>query len=665
MSPHVASFLFDSEGPVNTGTGNQFNAPVYIFDQSRERLVRMGELRAVAYEHMRWLYPRFVEPRNYGQAQELLEDNGSVLLTGAPGSGRRAAAQMLLHDPSDMSGLIRELPDTSNSSGRPVLDSDAVDAGERLLLDLSISDESDKDNGTLLRQLGAYRAVVHERGARLVVVLPQSRTYHLDAELGPPPVEIGRPNGTEVFQQHLRGDGIRVGREQLGIDDLPTLLGSAPMRDIAELARLVQDARKLEPVQAFSHWLGGALEALTQWSDKVAEQMKELASGQQRALLITTAMLSEAPADAVCGATSELLKTFKQPEDELPLLERKGFREQLAEIGAKANGAGRVSFTRLAYDRAVRTHFWTDYPDLREGFRDWVGTAISQSPLTSEDRDRMIISFAEQALRTDRPGDLRHLAEHWAKRTDPRWPSKLLPQAVRALERGLSHERYSFFFRRQLYTWSTAYNLSSDLAQVVVLVCSEVIAPTHPKQAVVRLHHIFRRRSDAAGEAAYDALLDLVDRDPRLCSYLLARVTRDRATHDPREVVPDTALFLELAGPDRLTAASLQMPPLIEDVTVRAQLVSGWRTVLAAPSSLRCAAQVRVWLAACADDRFCDRLLDVLVNSCDGRYDVLSRLYVIARDWAYAPDGRRGERIRITDRLNHKIDAAQGIDFYL
>lgn len=662
MSPHVASFLFDSEGPVNTGTGNQFNAPVYIFDQSRERLVRMGELRAVAYEHMRWLYPRFVEPRNYGQAQELLEDNGSVLLTGAPGSGRRSAAQMLLHRLPDAVGLIRELPDTSDSSDAPMLDGSAVDSEERLLLDLSTSDA--KDNSTLLRQLPSYRAVVHKQGAHLVVVLPHSRTHHLGAELGPSVVNIGRPDGMEVFQRYLHRDGIRIGKEQLDAG-LTEQLRSEPMLHIAELARLVQDARKLEPVQAFSHWLGGALEALTQWSDKVAEQMKELASGQQRALLITTAMLSEAPADAVCGATSELLKTFKQPEDELPLLERKGFREQLAEIGAKANGAGRVSFTRLAYDRAVRTHFWTDYPDLREGFRDWVGTAISQSPLTSEDRDRMIISFAEQALRTDRPGDLRHLAEHWAKRTDPRWPSKLLPQAVRALERGLSHERYSFFFRRQLYTWSTAYNLSSDLAQVVVLVCSEVIAPTHPKQAVVRLHHIFRRRSDAAGEAAYDALLDLVDRDPRLCSYLLARVTRDRATHDPREVVPDTALFLELAGPDRLTAASLQMPPLIEDVTVRAQLVSGWRTVLAAPSSLRCAAQVRVWLAACADDRFCDRLLDVLVNSCDGRYDVLSRLYVIARDWAYAPDGRRGERIRITDRLNHKIDAAQGIDFYL
>jgi hypothetical protein len=38
-------------------------------------------------------------------------------------------------------------------------------------------------------------------------------------------------------------------------------------------------------------------------------------------------------------------------------------------------------------------------------------------------------------------------------------------------------------------------------------------------------------------------------------------------------------------------------------------------------------------------------------------------LYVIAREWAYAPDDRRAEWIGIADRLNDKIDSALGIDF--
>jgi hypothetical protein len=655
MSPDAESYILDPRGPLHSGTGNQYNLLVNSLNQVRDLFAR--ELRAVAHEHVSWLYPRFVEPPNYGQAQELLEDNRNVLLTGEPGSGRRAAAQMLLHDPSGKSGLIRELPDT-DSSGKAVLDSNAVEANERLLLDWS---SEEKVNGTLLGQLGAYRAVVHERGARLVIVLPDSRT-RLDTEFGPPPVVIGRPNGTEVFQRHLLSDGVRVGKEQLGADDLPTLLGSAPMRDIAELARLVQDARELKPAQAFSHWLGEALKALTERSAEVAKQVKNLrSSGQQCALLLTIAMFNGAPGDAVFGATSELLKVVDQPKDDRPQLEREDLAERLAEIGVITDGDGRVRFTQLAYDQAVRTYFWTNRPDLRESFRDWVETAIGQPTLTSEDRDAVVIRFAEQALRTDRPDDLRCLAERWAKRTDP--SSDLLPQAVRALERGLSHERHSFFFRRQLYTWSKVRNLSRDLAQVVVLVCSEVLALTHPKQAIVRLHHIFRRHSDAVGAAGRDALLDLVDRDRRLYSFLLDRITRNHATRDPKDVVADTALFLELVHPARLTAAQQQTPPLIASEAMRAQLVSGWKIVLATPSSPRCVAQVRAWLAACADDRFCNRLLDVLVDACDGRYDALNRLHIIARDWAHTSGERQAERIRIADRLNHRIDAAQGIDF--
>jgi hypothetical protein len=291
MSPDVESFFFDSQGPVSTGTGHQFNAPVYIFDQSRERLVRVGEPRAVTHEHVCWLHQRFIEPPHYGQARELLAANGSVLLTGPPGSGRRSAAQILLHRLPDAVGLIRELPDTSDSSDEPILDGSAVDSEERLLLDLSTSDE--KDNSTLLRQLPSYRALVHKQGAHLVVVLPQSRTHHLGAELGPSVVNIGRPDGMEVFQRYLHRDGIRIGKEQLDAG-LIEQLRSESMLHIAQLARLVQDAREFKPAQTFPHWLREALKALTEQSAEVAEQVKKLrGSGPQRALLLTTAMLAQ------------------------------------------------------------------------------------------------------------------------------------------------------------------------------------------------------------------------------------------------------------------------------------------------------------------------------------------------------------------------------------
>ena len=246
------------------------------------------------------------------------------------------------------------------------------------------------------------------------------------------------------------------------------------------------------------------------------------------------------------------------------------------------------------------------------------------------------------------------------RRIDSRWPSRLLPQAAKAVERGLNDERHGLFFRQQLYTWSRDLNLSSDLAEVVVQMCSEVLALTHPEQALVRLHHIARRHSGAAGEAARAALLDLIDRDRRLYRRLLDRVT-DGLTKD---TAADLAVFCELAAPARLGCSQQWTSPLIADAAVRDQLATGWRAVLGGSSSPDCAHLVRTWLAvACEDDRYRELLLDVLVEAGDGRYDLFNRLYVIARDWTHAPEGSRQERIEIADCLNNKIDSAQGIDF--
>jgi hypothetical protein len=662
MSADAESFVFDSSGPVNTGTGYQFNGPAFILD-SLQRLVRVGrDPRHVAREHLYWLNQRFVEPRHYGRARELLADSGSVLLTGAPGGGRRATAQMLLHRLSNAEGQIRELPDadTGGPSDGPLLDAHAVDSGERLLLDLSTSEDEETYCGVVLRQLPSYRAVVQDRGAHLVVVLPYSRKQHLGSELGPSAVEIVRPDGKEVFQLYLRCDGIPRDA-QLSVDELTTQLQSEPMRHVAELAGLVQLAKESEPTQTFPHWLREALAALTKRSNKVAEQMKKLlGSGQQRALLLTTAMFSGAHADAIFESTSRLCKLVGHPADDRSRLEREGLAERLTEIGATTDDAERVRFTLLAYDRAVCTHFWTNFPNLREDFRNWVGTTLGHWTLSSEDRDAVVTRFAEQALRTDRPDDLRRLVERWARRTDVRGPSHLLPQAAKAVAHGLIDERHGVFFRRQLLTWSRNSSLPPDLAQLVVQVCSEVLALTHPEQALVRLHHIVRRHSGAAGETARAALLNLIGCDRRLYRRLLDRVTNgQRAKVDE---AADLALFLDLADPAQLTDFQRRTQPLIADKTVRGQLVTGWNAVLSGPSSLRCDHYVGTWLA-CGDGRDRELLLDVLVEAGDGRDDLLSRLYVIARDWAHAPDDRRAERIGIADRLNDKIDFAQGIDF--
>ncbi|MGH3912639.1 MAG: hypothetical protein ACRDTC_04415 [Pseudonocardiaceae bacterium] len=659
MSTDTESFLFDPHGPVHTGPGDQINRIVNLA-LSAQRPGRRPRT-AAAPEDLAWLAPRFDEPGNFGRARDRLADNGNVLLTGAPGSGRRTAALMLLHWLPSAHVPIQELDDSdpSGSSDRPVLDPDTVDAGQRLLLDLSLSAEPNYRR--VLAELPSFRTVVHERGAHLVVVLAGSRKHYPGSEFRSSIVEITRPNGRQVFQSYLRSDGIRFTPEQLDVDELAAQLPE-PMQHIANLAELVHLARDAEPRQTFPHWLREALAALLERRDQVRQRMMRLRSSQQRALLLATAMFSGAQADAVFDAAARLCTTLRQPEDDRPRLEREGLTERLAEIDAGTDDAGRVSFTLLAYDRAVQAHFWTDFPDLRASFRDWVATAIDQRMLTSEDRDAVVIRFAEQALRTDRPDDLRLLAERWARRTDSRWQSSSLPQAARVLVDGLSHERHGIFFRRLLYHWSRDPSLTHDLALVVVRVCADVLAVTHPDQAVVRLHHIFRRQSGMAGAVALDALLDLVDRDRRLYRLLLDRVTE--ALRTQQDAVADLAMFLELVAPARLLDSTRWTRPLIENLTVRNRLVTGWRAVLNGLPLPRCAGYVRSWLTACEDSP--DQralLLDVLVTASDSRPDVLSRLYVIARDWGHAPGERRVERSQIATHVNHKIDSAQGIDF--
>ncbi len=654
MSAGTTSFVSGSSGPTNTGSGNQNIGPIFNFDSLLERFVRMRrDPRAIEHEHLCWLRRRFVEPRHYGRARELLEERGSVLLTGAPGSGKRAASQMLLHRLAGADGQIWDLPDEPDSPNEPVLDDRVIDFGRRLLLDLSVG--GDKNYGAVLGELPSFRALVQERRAHLVVVLPYSREYQMISELGTS-VNIVRSDGMMVFQRYLRSDGITFAKEQLGVVEQTVSLRSEPMQRIAELAKLVQLAKESEATRTFPHWLNEALAALTERGDEVAKQMTTLLEGQQRTPLLATAMFSGAHADAIFQATSRLRVIVRQPEDERPQLERDGVAEQLVGIGATTDDAGLVHFRSLAYDQAVRTHFWTNFPDLREGFRDWMAEAVRQQTLTAEDRDMAVTRFAEQALRTNRPSDLLFLAEFWVQ-----GPSHLLPQVAKALERGLSDRRHGRFFRQQLYDWSRNPDLSHDLTQVVIQLCSEILGLTHPYQAVVRLHHIVRRQSDVAGEAAHDALLDLTDRDRRLYHYLLERVTIGRKT--TYYTAADLALFLELAVPARLTDSQQQARPLIEEETVQEQLVTGWAAVLDWPSSLPYGRDVQAWLAASLDDQYREPLLNVLVKAGGGRDDLLSHLYVIARDWAHTPDEHQVKRRAIATHLTDKIDSALGIDF--
>lgn len=638
--PGSSTSFQENRGNVNSGSGALH---VHNYGPTAEEFVRRGrDLGAVAREHLARLDERFVEPPGYAEARKRLGDHGCVLVTGQAGVGRRAAAQMLLSRPRD-EHLIKELSDTPDRPGGPILDTNAVLADDRLLLDLSVSE--DEPFRAVLRELPSFQAKVREDGARLAVILPDGQDHDPPPELRPMLVNLDRPRGVAVLRSHLRAEDVRVDDPALlDTEKVRPLLEAAPMRELAELALFVRGMSG-----SLSSRLDAAVDVLTDRMNKIRELARKKSRGDQRALLLAAAMFAAPPADAVHHAAARLLDTVGHPDDERPPLERTGLADRLGEIGVSVGRSGRARFVGVAYEPAVRAYFWDNFPDLRPQLREWADRVVTSGQVPSEDLTGFVTRFAEQALRTDRPDDLSTLVDRWVDRN--------LAQAAAALESGLTDGRHGGVFRRHVYNWSRRNDLPARVARLAIGMCAEVIAPTHPAEALVRLHHLVRRQRGSVRDAALDALLDLVTRDRRQFRLLLERIETGLGRSSPA----DAALFLALTDHAGLLDSESRARPLIEDPNVRRTLVPCWRAVLIGQPPDRWADPIRQWLTAAVNARFRDPLLTVLVDSCADVSPTAARLYVTARDWSRSLDADRAARRGVALRLKNLLDQAQGV----
>ncbi|MEU9075860.1 hypothetical protein [Kitasatospora sp. NPDC048538] len=586
-----------------------------------------------------WLRQRFVGPPGYGAAAARLETPGTVvLLTGAPGSGRRAAAIVLLHGAGEGGDALREvsLDDwlKQNESAEPV-------GGERILFDLSAVSAPEFIDAQ--SRLGTSWEKLRRLDARMVMVIPRDHERHLRPDFHQLLVPIGRPDEAGVLARHLRPAGIELSRTELRHSVFRPLLGRSPMRELQQLSALLVQARSAGGV--FATWAAEALAAVKDRTVEVAEQIAGLDDGRQKALLFTSAMLDEAPADAVIRLSERLLAKLGHPEDTQPRLDRPDPLQRLQDVGVKVEDE-RVRFAALAYGAAVRSHFWLYYPDLRPAFGGWVTDAVRETPwLESVDRQRLIGRYTEQTLRIGDVRTLTDLVESWAQ--DPR----LLPEAMQVLGQGLLSEAWGTEFRRRIYDWSTTPRLPGNLARVLARTCVEVLAPRFPDQALVRLHQLARRELGADPPEVLDLLLGLVRRDRRLYLRLLDRLCTGLEKPAPER--SDAGIFLALVE---------CLPTWVPQRDV----ARGWRGVLTvARESRTWEPAVRAWLSAARRERDGGaRLMGILVEAACGRVDVLSRFYLLAHGWAAGPDDEPAPltRSEVAARFCRAIDRAQGIE---
>lgn len=644
MSGRGGTSIFDPRGPLHGGGGDQYN--YYWSSGVGEQLVRGGAARLeIVREHRLRLARCYIRPRGYSRiAQRLTRPGAVVILDGAPGAGRRAAATMLLEETSVPDGRIEELPAVLEE-GVPCDPS----ADDRYLLDLSRVGEGDYTAAQ--RTLMRYRSLVEKCGARMVAVAPAGLEWMLDAELAPLASPVERPRGRAVLSRHLRVRQVRFTYEQLTTDELSHLLASAPMRDLDRLADLVAQARASARYGTdFAEWRDEAVAAATNWTRQVAGQLRDHRDVRGRALLLAAAMTHGSAADTVLGAADGLLEVLRYPKDETPALAREGAGEQFEKLSLARDDDGRVRFDRLDYDSAVRHHFWQNFPELREGFRDWAGRCMALPELGSEDRARLAHRFAEQALASGRPEDLYVLAERW---TEPAADGRLRAEAAAVLELGLSHEQYGARFRSRIYDWVRGSRLTPDLARVLTDVCRHVVAVTHPEQALVRLRYLVLRLkpTEATAQSARTALLELARGNRRLYARLVNPLLQRTRPKDRC-----LGLLVELLDPAELETE----PPWLE-------CTLAWSAVMIGTPPAVWTPLVRRWLAQSALGRLSDRGLGALViaTSCDR--ELLDRLYVTTCEWAESrpPDATRPglseDRRRIADAFCRDIDTALGI----
>ncbi|MFJ8731899.1 hypothetical protein [Streptomyces bauhiniae] len=626
---------------VHTGSGHQFN--FNWMAGADEHLIRKGVPRVtIVREHRRRLAQCFVRPRRYGLASERLDRPGAVvLLDGPPGAGRRAAATMLLDEVSGDTGLIDELPPTSEEA---VFE---PQADHRYLLDLSRT--ADDDFLVAQHTLVRYHSAVAECGARLVIVLPAGLDWLLQADLAPLVVRLDRPNGRSVFVRSLRARRVDFTQEELDTAELRHMYDAAPMRELARLADLVteaRDSRRFGP--AFPTWRDEALAAATNWSDQVARQLGEHRDAPGRAMLFAAAMLSGAAADAAHSGARRLLDILRhEPENSFGLA-RPDLAEELERLSIERIADGRIAFRRLAYDSALRAHFWANFPELRSAFRNWTAQCLELPELTAGDRRALTARFAEQAFATGRPDDVSTLVEEWTGRPGGRSRA----EAAAALELGLSHERYGSHFRAQIYTWVTG-RITADLALVLTDVCQQVMAVTHPEQAAVRLRHLALRHEGPHVATARSALADLAWENPRIFRRLVDRLAADALAQGAGD------LLLELLDPGR---RSTEPPWPAFTLAWRALLMSkpaaAWTPVLRRRLDT---------LTPCPGD---GRVISALVLAAAGDHVLLNRLYVAVCAWSLLsseqvptdPDRGADTRRRIAERFCQEIDRALGLD---
>ncbi|MFD4986848.1 hypothetical protein [Streptomyces sp. NPDC058374] len=507
---------------------------------------------------------RFVRPTAANAAYDALVRDRMVLLTGPDGSGRQTAGRVLLGELPGERVPFELVPDQSED-GRHTLDPELIQSGDRLLLDLTTTEESTREQ-VVRDHLSSLRERVREAAAHLVVVLPHGMDRALSLHMAAPLHHLAPPDRMAVLRRRLRCADMDTRACSPVPEKLVAYLApNPPLRDVARLADLIAGlwrragADVLDTPGRFADWCATALVTLTDPEEAVDQILKRATRAHERAFCYATALLEGARTDTVHAAARLLMNATSTPADPQPLLEQQGTHHLLGAINADRNG-DRHTFAQQEVADTLCRHLWSDRPDLRGLLLDCAPELLALPALTDPERERAGERVAALMTGTEPEEALRQRVDTWAEQGT----EGSLTASAALLARLVQHPRYGTAARRWVYDRSGVQTLTPGLRRVLIDTCATTMSTRYPRSALIRLHRL--AISEPPGQEATHALLAHVRDDEQALHHLLHRLSGRLGS--PGRHPRDLDLFLAVAADPGLRAH-----------TVTADGLNCWRSV--------------------------------------------------------------------------------------
>ena len=290
---------------------------------------------------------------------------------------------------------------------------------------------------------------------------------------------MGRPDGGSVFEAHLHAHDVSGEYPNPPWPQLNVLLQRGTMAEIACLARTVRAAQDLAGERDLAYLIDAALTTRAEAGDEVAALVARQPNACFRSLLLASAMLEGRAVENVLAAQRGLIRILDVATEIEHEFEKFDLAHRFRGVEAEVDGDATVRFPRLGYAEAVRRHFWSNYPGLRENLQRWVVECDSRIAGPGDVGDEFVRRFTDACFSARRPDDVVAAINSWALGSTAQ-----VTLAASALAYGLEDARTRWWFHRQCERWASTRTLRPQIAELVIAACVGNIAPNHPGEAV-------------------------------------------------------------------------------------------------------------------------------------------------------------------------------------